>query len=270
MMGRAMLGEIIERWRQKGRKIAVQAGPQQGFAANFMSLLRALPVEPGFVALCDQDDHWLPDKLARAVSALSEVPPEKPALYCARSVITDENLRDPRLSPRFHRPATMRNALVQNIVAGNSVVLNPAAAALARDAANEAFEVGPPISHDWWLYQIICAVGGVVIFDPSPGLLYRQHGANAVGANRGLRAGLHRVRQVLTGAFGKWCASNLEVLSASMHRFTPQAQRELHLLRQIQSRSLFRRLRALMRLRPYRQSLFGTITIVGATLLGLL
>lgn len=262
--------EIIEQHRRKGTAITFREGPQKGFAANFMSMFRALPKAPGIIALCDQDDHWLPDKLSRAVLALCEVPPDIPALYCARSVITDEKLRDPRLSPRFQRPAALRNALVQNIVAGNSVVLNPAAAALIRDAAIEAHEIGPPISHDWWLYQIICAVGGRVIFDPSPALLYRQHGANAVGANRGPRAGLRRVRQVLSGAFGEWCAQNQEVLALSMHRFTPQAQRELHLFRQLQSHSLIGRLHALRQLRLYRQSLFGTITIVGATWLRLL
>ncbi|MGH1330018.1 MAG: glycosyltransferase [Paracoccaceae bacterium] len=255
---------------RRAAAIKMQKGPQNGFAANFMSLLRGLPDRPGFVALSDQDDHWLPDKLSRAVFALQQVPPAIPALYCARSVITDANLRDPRLSPRFQRPAILRNALVQNIVAGNTVVLNPAAAKLLRDCAREAEGIGTPVSHDWWMYQIICAVGGKVIFDPAPALLYRQHGGNAVGANRGMRAGLRRVNQVLSGHFGTWCATNLHVLSASMHRFTPQAKRELFLLRQLQSRALPKRIQALIKLRPYRQSLFGTATIIGAVLLGLL
>ena len=44
--------------------ITILRGPGQGVAANVLSLLASAP--PGAVALCDQDDVWLPEKLARA------------------------------------------------------------------------------------------------------------------------------------------------------------------------------------------------------------
>ena len=35
--------------------------------------------------------------------------------------------------------------------------------------------------HDFWIYDVALAVGAYVYFDPTPRMLYRQHGHNAVG-----------------------------------------------------------------------------------------
>jgi len=34
--------------------------------------------------------------------------------------------------------------------------------------------------HDWWIYLVVSAFG-VVVYDPEPKILYRQHSSNAVG-----------------------------------------------------------------------------------------
>ena len=45
-------------------------GPQQGFCANFMSLVANPEIQAAYYAFSDQDDVWLEDKLARAVDWL--------------------------------------------------------------------------------------------------------------------------------------------------------------------------------------------------------
>lgn len=35
--------------------------------------------------------------------------------------------------------------------------------------------------HDWWCYIVVAAVGGNILFDIEPGLLYRQHDSNEIG-----------------------------------------------------------------------------------------
>ena len=97
-----------------------------GAMGSFMALLAAAP-DDAPAAFCDQDDVWLPDKLERALAALAAVPPGRPALYCARQRIVAEDLLELGLSPALRRPPGFRNALVQNIATGCTLVLNPAA-----------------------------------------------------------------------------------------------------------------------------------------------
>ncbi len=145
-------------------------GERLGVLDGFMALLRAAS---GPVAFCDQDDVWLPEKLARGAAAVAGA---APALYCARQVLVDAGLR--RLGEsEVIRHAGFPQALTQNIAAGCTIVMNPAAAALV--AASR-----PPRSnlHDWWSYLLVAAAGGRIVCDATPTVLYRQHGGNAVGA----------------------------------------------------------------------------------------
>lgn len=246
-----------------GADVTLLQGPRRGHAAHFLALLAGLGPDPGIVALADQDDLWFTDKLARGVAALLGV--DGPALYCAATIITDQHLRPRALSPAHPRRPDFRNALVQNIAPGNTIMLNAAAARLARDCAPEAGEI---IAHDWWLYQIITGVGGAVICDPEPVLYYRQHGRNAVGANRGIMAKGHRLGQVLRGRYAQWNATNRAALAASAHRFTPQARAALAEFTNLADPNLPTRLRALRRLAPQRQTATGTAALWLATAMG--
>lgn len=159
-----------------GQVVRLRSGSQRlGPTGNFIALLREAP--PGSqYAFCDQDDVWLPDKLARASRMLAYRNREIPALYCARQIIVDRELRELGLSPDVPRPPSLRNALVQNIATGCTIVMNEAArrAVLAVSPPSESF-------HDWWCYLVTSATGGQVSFDAFPVVHYRQHGANVVG-----------------------------------------------------------------------------------------
>ncbi|PAV69458.1 hypothetical protein WR25_25680 [Diploscapter pachys] len=98
-----------------------------------------------YYAWCDQDDIWHPEKLARAVTRLSSVPEGVPALYCARTELVDQDGKHLGFSPVYSRSACFRNALVQNIAGGNTMVFNDALMKLLREAGNNATIV----SHDW-------------------------------------------------------------------------------------------------------------------------
>ncbi|WP_449041261.1 glycosyltransferase [Paracoccus sp. (in: a-proteobacteria)] len=199
-------------------RVELRTGPGRGAAANFLSMLAALPAKPGFVALSDQDDVWLADKLPRALAALQGAG-GAPALYCSRATICDAGLRPLGLTPAPRRPPSFRHALVQNLVQGNTAVLNPAAAALARQAAQEA---GAVVMHDWWLYQLITGAGGRVIWDPRPSVLYRQHRGNVVGANAGLRARLASAGRMLAGRHRDWSLATLHEMQRLRTLLTPE------------------------------------------------
>ncbi len=160
-----------------GRLVRLSSGAARlGALGNFLALLEHAPPARSY-AFCDQDDVWLPDKLARAARALDREPDEQPVLYCARQKIVDGTLHELGLSPVPKRPLSLRNALVQNVATGCTIVMNEA-------ARRAVLAVPPPAAtlHDWWSYLVVTAIGGRVIFDTQPVILYRQHGANAVGA----------------------------------------------------------------------------------------
>ncbi|MBH1973926.1 MAG: glycosyltransferase [Rhodobacteraceae bacterium] len=219
-------GAILEAFRRahgqdRQHEVRLLNGPQRGVAANFLSLLCHPELPPGPVALSDQDDVWMPQKLSRALDALRQC--SAVALYGGQSLHTDADLRvigasrPPRLPPSF------RNALVQNIVSGHSATLSAGALELVRRA-------GPPDGipyQDWWLYQLISGAGGDVVIDTAPVLYYRQHGSNALGAHQGARAMLGRLAMVLRREYGDWISANLAALQKVEPLLSQENQRVL-------------------------------------------
>ncbi len=165
-----ILAAYARHWPQLAHPMT---GPNLGPAASFMSLLAAAPEGFDGYAFCDQDDVWLPEKLVRAVSALSGA--DGPALYCSRVMCVDAALRPQGPAP-IKSDGRFEHLLFENIAFGASVVMNAKAAALVRSR--------PPASgaimHDWWSALVVSAFGSV-IYDERPGLLYRQHGDNQIG-----------------------------------------------------------------------------------------
>jgi glycosyltransferase involved in cell wall biosynthesis len=164
-----------------GQVLRIAEGPVRlGALGNFLTLLKAAPAARRY-AFCDQDDVWLPDKLTRAARLMDCETQERPVLYCARQRIVDDALHQRSLSPPLARPPSLRNAIVQNIATGCTIVMNEAArlAILATPAPTVTL-------HDWWSYLVTTAVGGRVLVDPEPVIMYRQHAANVVGAAPGI------------------------------------------------------------------------------------
>jgi glycosyltransferase involved in cell wall biosynthesis len=255
---------ILARAAGRDARLRCVDGPRQGFAANYLGLLRRLPPAPGWVALADQDDIWLPDRLSRGLAALAGH--GDAALYCSRTWIVPPDLGHRRLSAPRPRPPGFANALVQNIAAGNTILLNPAAAALAVAAAAEA---GRVVAHDWWLYQLVSGAGGAVVHDDRPTILYRQHAGNLIGSNDGWIARARRIGQMLRGDFRDWNSVNLAALQASADRLTPEARRLLDgFARARQMRGALARLRAVRALGLYRQTRASTAALWLAALLG--
>ena len=260
--------DILEGFAADGHALTLLDGPRQGAAENFMALIRAMPAHApaeSWLAFCDQDDVWLPDRLSRGIAALEAADPEQPALYCSRTWITDAALRGRRLSMPRPRPPSFRNALVQNIAAGNTILLNPPAARLAAAAATEA---GPVVVHDWWIYQIVTGAGGRVVHDDRPTLLYRQHEVNEIGANDTTRARARRIRMLLQGHFRDWNEVNIAALRRSAHRLTPENARLLEEFDAMRSRGVPGRLAGIRRLGLYRQSRASSAALWLAALLG--
>ncbi len=232
-----------------------------GIVASYSALLRAVPSDAARVAFCDQDDVWLPYKLSRASDVLSIIPNTMPALYCARQVLVSHDLQHIGLSPNAPGPKELRNALVENIATGNTIVLNNAAISILKASQNSM-----EIMHDWWAYLVLTASGGKIIFDSSPVILYRQHDGNTIGAhgsrffrflNAARRGPQHFLSLVSTNA-----------TALSLHpALTPSAQLLLREVENLHEHGILTRLRAILRIRLARQFCVDQLIMIALLLL---
>lgn len=249
-------------WNEDGKQLLSVSGPRQGSAQNFLHLIRqAKQTGADWIAFADQDDVWLPEKLARAADSLASA--TGPALYCSRTWITDSDLQSKRLSAARPRPASFQNALVQNIASGNTIVLNTQAADIIMTAAHKVTDV---VVHDWWIYQMITGAGGVVIHDDRPSLYYCQHPDNQIGANDHIRAKLKRLWQVIDGTLRNWTDRNITTLNVCADALTPENRELLKQFETSRRLPIQRRIQTLRIFGLYRQTRLASAVLVAAVL----
>lgn len=247
---RTILAQLQQKWAGR-HQVRLLSGPQRGPAVNFLSLLchPELP-KNAFVAISDQDDVWLPEKLARALSVTARASGEGAVLYGAQSIHVDQALRPVGQSSTGGLSPSFRNALTQNIVSGHTTLLNPAALSLLRRA-------GVPKDipfHDWWIYQLISGAGGVVHVDEAKVLKYRQHTDNVMGSHQGLGARATRLRQLFNGTYGGWFRANLAALQKAAPLLSDENLALVERLGQSTNAGGLTRLRILRQAGLHRQS----------------
>lgn len=247
----AIAARTAEEW-SLGR-VTLLAGPEKGFAENYRALLTNPEIDADYVAFCDQDDVWEDDKLSTAIEWLDAQPPGRPALYCSRTRIISADGEPIGESPLFARRPSFRNALVQSIAGGNTMVMNRAAHQAVREAASRTSFV----SHDWWCYLIVTGIGGIVHYSPDSKIGYRQHGGNLVGENNSWRARMFRLRHLFRGRLKRWNEANLQGLEACSDMLTADATLTIGTFERARDGNLFERFAALRRSGVYRQTFLG-------------
>ena len=230
-----------------GRCRRVESPHRLGVAGNFYALIAAAQPLGLSLAFSDQDDVWLPDKLARGLAALEAC--RGPALYCSRQILVDDALDPIGPSEPFYRPPSFAAALTQNIATGCTVFLDPLAAALI---AGSAPPDGP--LHDWWSYLLVTGVGGQVIVDSEPTILYRQHAANLIGAPSSRRRRAVAALRRGPDAYMAMLRANVAALRASADLLTPEARRTVDVIDRALRAGFAARLRALSLPGLYRQT----------------
>jgi glycosyltransferase involved in cell wall biosynthesis len=252
----ALLAEFQNR-HEPGR-VQIRRGPGRGSAANFLSLICDPAAKAEYYALSDQDDVWVADKLARAYSILTKAPADVPALYCSRVRMIDESGTEIGLTPLFKKPPHFRNALVQNVAIGNTVVFNESTRRLLMQAGPD---VGAAV-HDWWIYLATTAAGGIVLYDSHPSVDYRIHAHNQIGANnnRLLRG------YMLLNRFKAWSDANIRALESLTGAMAQENKETFELFRQARKRSLLPRVYGLLRAGVYRQTALDNVGLIVAAL----
>lgn len=256
--------EILAIYKEKlgEDRMNIVSGPRRGFSANFLSLLKQPLANADFYAFCDQDDVWAANKLELALSWCMTIPSEQPALYCARTQLIDESGAPIGLSPLFSAPASFRNALVQSIAGGNTMVFNRS----ARHLLMKTREGDHIVSHDWWAYLVVSGCDGAIRYDPTPSVGYRQHGNNLIGSNARLRDRLQRLKRMFHGTFKEWNDSNLHAMQAIHPDLSSENRQTLVLFEQARHSPFLKRLALIIRSGVYRQTPLDNIGLTAAAI----
>ncbi len=245
-------------------RVQIRQGPRRGFVANFLSLLCDPAIKADYYAPSDQDDVWETHKLSRACEQLADASIDRPVVYCARTRLIDEQGVEIGLSTYYRKTPHFRNALAQSLAGGNTMVLNEQMRRLLKQA-------GPDVkvaSHDWWVYLLITAVGGTILYDSVPSVSYRMHGRNVIGSNESALAKVLRARLLWQGRYKSWAEMNVAALERIENLMTEENRKTFDLFRHARKQSLIPRVCGLMRSGIYRQSLLGDLGLLAAAVTG--
>lgn len=257
--------ELIEEFSKSvSQKVTICYGPRLGFWQNFASMVRSLDVVGDLFAYSDQDDIWFAHKLADAVAWFERVPEDKPAVFCTRTQLVTRGGAPMGFSRKFDRAPGFANALVQNVGGGNTMVFNRAAQLVLQKSPPDA----EMIAHDWWTYQMITGVGGLVHYDARPSLAYRQHEENTFGKNVGLQARLTRAVGLASGQMAIWNEVNLSSLNRVRGELIPANAAILDRFAKARAAWLPVRIWLLWRSGVYRQTAVENLALYLAAVFG--
>ena len=162
---------ILEEYAARDPRIRIVINESNlGFVKNFE---KGCSLSTGkWIALCDQDDYWLLDKVEKMVAAIGD----HPMVYCD-SVLCDENLQSlgKKISDlaHFQTFTDCRQLCVFSRMYGHATLITRSLFEKARPFRKE-------IPHDGWLAYHGTLYGGVKYL-PEVLVKYRQHAGNVFG-----------------------------------------------------------------------------------------
>lgn len=172
------------------------AGRFGGASRNFFRLIRDVDFSTfDYVAFSDQDDIWHPDKLQRAVAALA------PGHHDAYSSNVTAFWPDgQRVLLDKAQPQVQWDYLFEAAGPGCTYVMNRRLADAFKSSLLSHWDAAQAVSlHDWYCYAFARSHGFRWLIDPVPGMDYRQHANNQVGANTGLASLISRLKKIADG-----------------------------------------------------------------------
>ncbi len=178
---------LLKRYQeQHPDRITLLDYPSQGGPCrNFLSMLEK--VEALYYMFCDQDDVWLPEKIALSFQEMKHMEvqaPDKPIVIHTDLTIVDEHLHPiydsmwkySGIYPQYIK--TFADAGGHTTIAtGSTLLFNHT----ARDACF-AHQTEKALMHDSWLCLCTLRHKGIIQGVAHKTVLYRQHGGNCLGS----------------------------------------------------------------------------------------
>ena len=152
------------------------------------------------IALCDQDDIWLPNKLERLASVLESEP--QVGGVCSNAFLMDESSESfpeslwerrnftPRMQAAFHRNSALQ-LLQYNAATGATFVFRS-------EFVKQVTPIPPEWVHDAWIALLVATQSRVQLL-PEKLISYRLHPAQQIGV-RPVGLGLQNARATVSDA----------------------------------------------------------------------
>lgn len=156
---------VLENYARRDSRLRVFANPTNvGFKRNFEIAVDTC--RGRFIAPCDQDDIWLPDKLGSLLATIGD----KAMAYCDSELMDEADrslgarISDYWFTPNIEDPAVFA---FTNCVSGHAMLFR-------RELLQRALPVPENFFHDWWLAAVAASSGGIAYCNRSL-VRYRQH-----------------------------------------------------------------------------------------------
>lgn len=198
--------DIINRLSTKySKKISVIIGKNLGYENSFLQLLFNAK-NADFYAFADQDDVWDANKLSVAIHKLTEFQ-QTPALYYSNVRVTNAQLQySHELEHRGYNKKACK--LLNSGAMGCTIVLNKELLVIL-----QKYQPQKKWPHDYWIMTVALYVG-IVYYDSSSHMSYRQHSKNVTGGDIKLQHKLVKLMQGLKGYYkNKWSYLAYELLN---------------------------------------------------------
>jgi glycosyltransferase involved in cell wall biosynthesis len=145
-----------------------------GYNGNFVSACQKAAGE--FIAICDQDDIWHPEKISRMMAGWVK---DVPLMYCNSIRFSgDEIPKDPDDNPLYRRfeGKDLRKLSVFNTISGHALIFK-------RRFLNSILPVPEKLMYDWWAGAVASCNGGVGYLHDI--LVYQRVHGNNVSVGKG-------------------------------------------------------------------------------------
>ena len=185
-----------------------------GAAANFFRLINDVDFTAyNYVALADQDDIWLQDKLITGCARLTE----SSADAYSGNVLAFWETGEEQLIDKA-QPLRRYDYCFEAAGPGCTYIFTSESLLEFKNKLQSHKQLIKSISlHDWLVYAFYRASGYKWIFDSDYKMRYRQHHSNQVGVNTGLQAKIKRMRLFATG----WYRGQVGYISQFIGLTTP-------------------------------------------------
>lgn len=173
-----------------------------GVVGNFKKAV-SLATPGHYIALCDQDDLWLPEKIEKSIIALSAIDDGHiPAMVYSDLILVSSH--EEVLNPSFGNELglnkykhCLQTLLFGNFVLGCTVMMNRQMRELFADIPeNKSF------NHDAWITLIACSFGKISRLN-QPYIKYRSHDNNVTFINHRKKNRIARLQYHLFSLFAK-------------------------------------------------------------------
>ena len=146
-----------------------------GFYKNFERALGYVTADADYVALCDQDDYWYPEKLTRLTNAFTQ---DTTLVYSDMRLVDRQGatISNTYWTGRKNNYTNLRVLMAANTITGSACVFG-------KNLLDAILPFPHRVSdayHDHWIALVALMVGTIKYVD-EPLYSYRQHTENIIG-----------------------------------------------------------------------------------------